>query len=307
MATRTPLYNNNGNLQEMTTAMVDSLISQAIYQYSLSPSSLLSVVASGGNMGTIADTRLQAGASSTAVSSFPGEATTAEPSVVTVNYTRLNSSNSGPSAPSADTGKSFPVYQDCGDIKAMTLTDMKDTFFYPAINLLASGSTTSQQGGTYHIATSTSVTGSTLVSSTPVFIDTRANTAAYTAGGIPETLDQPTTINNYYLHRVNGSLQSYTLPLFITSSNDVQEYSVSDFDNILANHIRYYVINETGYRIGYSLTSGTNRGSGMADTRLNGSGNYQTRLININDYRAQEFPDGTPVTQTTTFLKITKT
>ena len=184
---------------------------------------------------------------------------------------------------------------------------MKDTFFYPAINLLASGSTTSQQGGTYHIATSTSVTGSTLVSSTPVFIDTRANTAAYTAGGIPETLDQPTTINNYYLHRVNGSLQSYTLPLFITSSNDVQEYSVSDFDNILANHIRYYVINETGYRIGYSLTSGTNRGSGMADTRLNGSGNYQTRLININDYRAQEFPDGTPVTQTTTFLKITKT
>ena len=30
----------------------------------------------------------------------------------------------------------------------------------------------------------------------------------------------------------------------------------------------------------------------MVDTRLNGSGNYQTRFVNADDYRAQEFPNG---------------
>ena len=44
----------------------------------------------------------------------------------------------------------------------------------------------------------------------------------------------------------------------------------------------------------------------MADTRLNGSGNYQTRFVNTNDYRAQEFPNGTPVTVNTYYLRINK-
>ena len=44
----------------------------------------------------------------------------------------------------------------------------------------------------------TSVSGNTLVSSTPVFIDTRADTSLYTAGSIPETQDQPKTITSFY-------------------------------------------------------------------------------------------------------------
>ena len=31
----------------------------------------------------------------------------------------------------------------------------------------------------------------------------------------------------------------------------------------------------------------------MVNTILNGGGNYQTRFVNANDYRAQEFPNGT--------------
>ena len=77
MAVRTPLYNNSGNLQEMTSTMVDNLIDQIVYQYSLNPSVTLSVVSSGGTLGTINDTRLQAGSSSTNASSYPSEATTA--------------------------------------------------------------------------------------------------------------------------------------------------------------------------------------------------------------------------------------
>ena len=90
MAVRQPLYYNNSNqIQAMTTAMVDEIVDQIIYQYSLNPSVSLSVVASGGSLDSMADTRLQAGASSTRVDRFPNEAETAEPSVVTITYDKL--------------------------------------------------------------------------------------------------------------------------------------------------------------------------------------------------------------------------
>ena len=44
----------------------------------------------------------------------------------------------------------------------------------------------------------------------------------------------------------------------------------------------------------------------MGDTRLNGTGNYQTRYVDTDDYRAQEFPDGTPTTIATYYLRINK-
>ena len=89
----------------------------------------------------------------------------------------------------------------------MSLQDVKDTFLHPAIDLLTSASTSTQQAGTYTLATSTSLAGSTLVSSTPIFVDTRADTSAYTTKCRwyrRNALDQPTTITSYYLHRVNG-------------------------------------------------------------------------------------------------------
>ena len=45
----------------------------------------------------------------------------------------------------------------------------------------------------------------------------------------------------------------------------------------------------------------------MANTILNGSGNRQTRFVNADDYRAQEFPNGSPVTINTYKLFIDKT
>jgi hypothetical protein len=63
-----------------------------------------------------------------------------------------------------------------------------------------------------------------------------------------------------------------------------------------------------GYKIVYSLaTSGGNtRGTGMVDTRLNGAGDYQTLAAGIDDYRSQEFPNGSAVTISTYNLRITK-
>ena len=44
----------------------------------------------------------------------------------------------------------------------------------------------------------------------------------------------------------------------------------------------------------------------MGDTRLSGTGDYQTHLVGGDDYRAQEFPDGTPTTINTYYLRINK-
>ena len=44
----------------------------------------------------------------------------------------------------------------------------------------------------------------------------------------------------------------------------------------------------------------------MVDTKLNGSGAFSTTLQNTNDYRAQEFPNGSPATVTTYTLRVTK-
>jgi len=312
MAVRTPLKNDSGNVKEMSSAEVDQIVDQIVYQYSLNPSVALSVVSSGGNLGTITDTRLQAGAASTSTTAFPSEATTAEPSTVTVNYSKIDSSNASVT-PTTDTGKTWPVYYNAsGHIQAMSLQDVKDTFLHPAIDLLTAATTTTQQAGTYFISTTSSVAGATEVSgsATPIFLDTRADTTLYTADGIGETLDQPTTITSFYLQRVNGSDTSYTVPFYINASNHLQEFDSATFESLLQGWIRYTAASSTdGYSISYNLGtsgSGNTRGSGMGDTRLNGSGNYQTRFVNTDDYRAQEFPNGTATTINTYYLRINK-
>jgi hypothetical protein len=75
---------------------------------------------------------------------------------------------------------------------------------------------------------------------------------------------------------------------------------------MLQNYVRYAAANRTNYKIRYSYSTGNNRGSGMTDTKLDGSGNYQTRFVNADDYRAQEFPNGTAQTINTYYLKIGK-
>ena len=311
MAVVKPLYVVSGNLQEMDTTKVNELIARAVYQYSTSPSVVLSVVSSGGSLGTISDTRKQAGAVSTSNSSFPAESSTQEPQTVTVNFDKIQNTTTT-STPTADTGKTFPVYYNSsGQIQAMSVADWKDTIIHPAIDLLASGTVSATAAGTYHITTSASVSGSTEVSgsNTKVFIDTRADTSAYSAGSIPETQDQPTTIQNYYLQRIDGTDASYTEPYFLDGSNNIQEFTTANFDALLQAWIKSTAAGSTdGFAISYNLGtsgSGQTRGSGMADTILDGSGNYQTRQEN-DDYRAQEFPNGSVTTANTYNLRINK-
>lgn len=309
MAVRKPLYYTGGNLREMTTAMVAEVVAATVYQYSLDPGVTLSVVGSSGTLAAITDTRLQAGAVGNDVTNFDTEAETADVSTVTVTYDKISHANASVT-PTADSVKLWPVYYNASSqIQAMTLADIKDTFLHPAIDLLTAATTTTAQAGTYHISTQTSVTGSTLVSSTAIFTDTRANAGAYSADGIGETLDQPTTITNYYLHRVDGASPTYTEPYFIDSNNDIKEYTASAFNTLIQGWIRYTAASSSdGYAISYNIGasgSGNNRGSGIVDTKLNGS-TYATLNPSTDDYRSQEFPSGSATTIATYFLRIHK-
>ena len=312
MAVRAPLYlDGSNNLVEMTSGEVDAWEQYMCYLYGASPSVTLSQVGSGGSLSTIDDTRLQAGAQSTSATATPSEGTTAEPSVVTVSQAKVTQARASVS-PTADSGTTFPVYYTGSDVQAMTLQDVKDTFLYPAIDRLVSGTESNDTAGTYTVTTSaTAATNYTNVSSTPIFVDTRANTGAYTSGGIPETLDQPTTITNYYLHRRNAvdpGWSNLKTPLYINGDYDLQQFPEASFDALFKEWIKEIASEDTSgtYRIDYRWSSGNTRGSGMADTRLNGSGNYQTRFVGLDDYRAQEFPNGSAATIATHYLRVTK-
>ena len=315
MAIVRPVYFNSGNIQQMDDTMFGLLKDVFRYQFQQASPITLNVVSSGGNLSGLpmVDTRMQAGASLTRTERFSTEAETAEPTQVTVNYSRLDQTISSAPTLGNDDGKRYFCYiDDNNDIKTMNHGDMLDSIVRPVIDELVSGSTGANQAGTYFINNSSSTSSNqSLVSSTPVFIDTRADLTAFTSGGIGETQDQPTTINNYYLKKCTMSAPSLSvLPLQIRSDNNIQEFTSAAVNTLASELMQHEVISSSGaYKIQYSINGGgTNRGSGMADTRLTGgSGNYQTRYVNTNDYRAQEFPDGTATTINTYYLKIQRT
>ena len=317
MASRTLLYlNDNNDLQEMTSAEMVEVQKRMIYAYGSDPTAVLTQVSgSGALVDSMDDTRLKAGATSQSTTAFVAEGSTAEPGTVTVSYDKINLAYtaSGSINNISDTGITFPLYYDSdnGNILAMGLDDFKDTLLHPAIDLLISGTESSSTAGTYTITdSSTAATNYTNVSTTAVFANTTADTSAYSAAGIPETLDQPTTVTSFYLHRRDASANTPSrMPVIINTNNDFQIMTTSDVDVVLGDWLRFTAAHSAdGYKITYdAATSGGNtRGTAMVDTKLNGSGNYQTRQVS-DDYRSQEFPNGSAATVTTYNLRINKT
>ena len=309
MTARTPLKLNGSDLQEMSAGEITAIQTEAIRLYGADPSVTLSVVASAGNLGTLSDTRLQAGAGITRVDRYATLAELADVSTVTVNYAKISSAYASVSS-WTDASYSFPLYYDAatGSLREMSATDFADTFIYPAIDTLTSGSTGTDQAGTYFISTSSSVAGATLVSATPVFTDTRANAAAYTSAGLIETQDQPTTIANFYLHSINSAAAAgHELPIcYRKTGTDLQQTPSATFETALQQMMRYYASQVVGTKISYNINgTGNNRGSAMTDTKLNSS-TYLTRFVNTDDYRAQEVPSGTATTISTYYLRITQ-
>lgn len=326
MAVRAPLYwdSTAEEVREMTTAQVTQNVIRAVYNYSLNPTVDLVHVASAGDFNSMDDTRMQAGAASTSTTAFVSEALTADISVVTTTYDHVSQVVSGPSTyPGTTDTLRYPLYWDStnGDIRGMTQQDVLDTFITPAIDLLAAGnseSTATNKGGLYFITTSTTPPDATLANTSPIFVNTEADAAAYTSAGIPETQDQPTTINSYYLAVYNGnSGTTGPVPLKIepATDTDLKTYPDADWDSLLSEFIRKAVNDEVGERIRYGIYEAGSQpagsqlcGTAIVDTRLNGTSadGYTTRLVNANDYRSQEFPNGVPTTIKTYGLYVTR-
>jgi len=322
MTLRRPVYYDESAsaFQTMTGPMLKAIRSLAVYAYGDTSEIVptLSVVSSGGDFGNLADTRKKAGAYRTFVNRFPNEGETAEPGTVTVNYNRFSVNNGSLSEPTDTNNRRYPLYLD-GDnnLRAMSEEDFFDTFITQAIDIVTDGS---DRPGAYKIRNTNAATSNqSLVSSTAVFVDTRANTGAYSASGIPETLDQSTTVTSFYLWRGNQTWDlvdmteatfnsTYVSPVILTSGGDIQTMTKTSLESILKSGINWRASDGgTGNRIRYNINgSGQQRGTGMTNTILNGGGAYRTRKVNNNDYRAQEHPNGTAVTSATFALNINR-
>lgn len=306
MTVRTPLIlDGSNNLIEMTTAQIDAVKNRARYLYGADPSVIITRIETNGggglgNLGTINDTRLQAGASTTDVTNFDTEAETPNISTVTVGYGYMVQTGTAMDYPTDTNQVAYPIYYDNGNIKSMTRSDFEDTFIAPAMTTISG---TAGQPGTFTIHTSLTLSGYTSVSDSEIFRDTRANVGAYSASGIGETPDQPTTVTSYFLMKADNIAEpSIETMLFIRNADaDIQQYTGANMDTMIQESIQ----SEAWAHLSYNINgSGINLGSGMANTVLNGSGNYQTRLVNTNDYRTQEFPNGAVTTQATHRLKM---
>jgi len=320
MTVRTPLIlDGSNNLIEMTTAQINAVKDRCRYLYGSDPSVALSIVSSGGNISpSMIDTRLRSGASATGTGNqvagitaadYPSEATTNEPAAFDVTtYDKVTQTAANTDA-SADTDSvAFPIYQTSGNIQAMSLTDVYDTFIKPALTTIAGAV---GQPGTYRMHTSNSLSGYTNLGL--VFTDTRANTGAFTAAliGTSGTFQQHgSTIQSFYLLSKNNiAAPSMEQMLFIRNSDkNIEEYTQAEMDGWLKNSMRHVASEVVGSKIRYKLDTGTDAvqlGTGVTDTILTGgSGVYTIRQASTNDYRAQEFPDGTAATATTWNLRM---
>jgi len=322
MAFRTPLkVVGSGaafSLQKCTAAEITQVVDQMIRKYGQSPSATLAV--GSGNLGNITDTRLQAGAGTTDATNFDTTSELGDVSTVTVTLNKIVGAFHGTSAPTIsalnDQTYGYPLYADTSStVREMNITDMVDTFWHPAAERLTTASiSNANSAGTYTISTATSVTNHTLISSTPVFTDTRANASAYTAAGISETQDQPTTITNYYLHRVNETAAGGAVMPFLAGRLKSETQPRIIPRDIISNQLqavaRFGAINESNYRIQYRFAAGASSGfvtrATAIDTKLNSSA-YITNEVYVNDYRAQEVPAGSATTIATYNFQIKKT
>lgn len=304
MALRRPLKLSGTNLKEMTDSEISDIQTMVYWQYITNPSVVLSVVTSGGSLGTINDTRLIAGTFSSSASAFPGEGTTQEPQVVNVGYARLTETVSSVTLTANTDNILYPAYYTAdGNLQAMSLQDIYDTFVYDAIDSLV------VSDDIYSISSSTTKSGYTRVSTTPIFSDSGTDASLYTGSSIPISDDGKTLADplaEFWLFKRNVTVPSFTPPVQIQTGGSVREYTNDGLRSIMQNIVRYVAASVSGYSIRYSWDGSGNNSGTVTDQRLNGSGNYQTQFVGADDYRAQEWPDGSHAIANTYTLKVRK-
>jgi hypothetical protein len=278
----------------------------------------MSYVASGGQIQfAMDDTRLVAGNSTTRTDRFATRAETPDPGINTVTYRRINAHT--PLSPPVAKPVPKLFYYDNG-LKVFTQRDMLDTFIVPCVDYLEKNDTGVTQAGTYTISTSPSLPFCSLQGT--VFTDTQANVSLYDAANIPETADQPIINQNYYLHFINGDPAQPSQRNFVQADQrhnwksptvDFTAAPFQTFTDWCVDALVFTLGQDVGNRLEYELLTDTSPGSGqtargtlMSDTILDSS-DYNTRFVDADDYRTQEFPGGSSTTASTYQLVISRT
>lgn len=273
MAFVRPVYFlNDGSVRAMNDTQIIAVRDACINLYLANISVVLSVVGSGGNLGTLVDTYLQ-------------HAATASLPVINAYYSRLEQTVYAIGDPGSS---DLPLYLTAAnDLRVMSLQDFIDTFM-PDIYAF----------NPYTIHADTSLGGYSLVSGTPVFSDTRA---------VADTATSYVTVANYYLFRKNAGAVPALVPMaFSNPTYGFAFKSAAVINSHLLNMVRFILYAVGGYRIRYNMSgSGAVLGSGMTDTRLN---SYIKRVTGVYPYQVTTYrPYGSAVTINTYYLRGTVT
>jgi len=337
MAVRSPLFlsdaSGTNQIAEGDSTYMTALHEFAGYAFAQDPNPSLEVQGSNGSVISgqpFVDTFYVAGAYSTRVDRFATEAETADIVLTTENYSRIRQVTDAVSAPSGDANNhEYPLYlynpdgEEGEDInthlRAMTISDFYDTFVAPVLTQFGGGGQTAAKGGTYFITTSASPANASLVSTTPIAINKVSDTAAYTASGIPEAVEQ-TIDTNYYLAKVDYPAASYPeiydqLPIYWDFANNrINAHTPGSWSTLMNKFLRYYLSSNSAgqYQLSYNVdgSDGVLNGALYIDERrtpdgsAGGGGNYQQLYVNTNDYRTQEFPTGTTTVVQSQSFKI---
>lgn len=343
MTARNPLYIDGTDLVEMTTNQMIGLKKRARYVYGENPSVRLANFANltGGNDAGLIDminTNRLAGAGASAGNTYPTPANT---SVDTDTFGKLGIDTSQHSLATIDklvdsNNIGFPLYYDgSGNLRAMTDSDFIDTFITPAIAEYDGVTTIGGNGspGMYHISTSATDSnggnihgplylnkpgnppypseGSTAGDSR-VFADRVPDVSLYTAGGIPEALEQNLAETIYYLYygKSNGTFnQPYNPPaMAYNTSGDIYTADSDYFDRKLQDGMRWAAVHSPGSILTYELQDsaggpGAARGTAILDQDV-ASEVRRNRFVNTNDYRSQFHPTGATSTVNTYQLRL---
>ena len=340
MTVRAPLYmlapagEPLKQIYPFSAAGVDAINDLAGFAFAISPNPRIEIGGSNGDLVAgqpFVDTWWSAGAGTTDVTNYDTAAETPNVFKVTDNYNNVRVVYDAVTLPTGDTNNTqYPLYLyspagpvgddwvDAG-FRAMSVQDFVDTFVLPVIDSFGGGGQTLQKSGTYYMTTSAAPANATIIGTAA--LNQQANPASYAAASIPETPTQNNTVTTYRIAKVDYPSTAsdlwegaaapllYDLPLYFDAGTEsIKQHTPATWAALLNPFLRFYLGGgSSAHTISYNIdgSDGVTSGTIYTDTGITTAGStYNTRFVNTNDYRTQEFPTGTAVVQSTKAFKI---
>lgn len=307
------IVRSSNEFGSMNLSEYNAMQEQIAYLFDSSPSVELTITPGTGNLPGIVDRRYYTGIAADLGDATYGTATDG-PHANDVTFQNITQTLTDPGPMPNYTLK--PVRPDGSNgVIEMTEQDVMDTFIQPVIDNMTGFSTGLNAAGSYFIQpNNTPLSFST--SQGLVFTDTNAlghpNYATITAVG--DQFTDTTTIQNYYLFRINNTgPQTFRTPLIIDGNSGLRHMTYAEFDSYFGQLIKAALYGEPGYTLRYTIdtngsSSGITQGVAMVDTEILGSTQVDELLdpgdADPNDYVSQLQPSGAATTRNTYRLKI---